>query len=95
MAKIVQYPDKEGNRAYALTHWEAIVGKPELFTKEEVKSLVMDSVVDAMVDVMEWVQRQPVTMRSPDGSEWVASISNEGVVSWTRKEVDVDAGNEN
>lgn len=27
---IVQYSDSEGNRAYAYTHWEAIVGKPEL-----------------------------------------------------------------
>lgn len=27
---IVQYADQDGNKAYALTHWNAIEGKPDL-----------------------------------------------------------------
>ncbi|XZO08207.1 hypothetical protein ABU186_01745 [Weissella paramesenteroides] len=27
---IVQYADSAGNKAYALTHWNAIQGKPDL-----------------------------------------------------------------
>lgn len=27
---IVQYSDSDGNKAYAYTHWQAIVGKPEM-----------------------------------------------------------------
>lgn len=29
---IVQYADPDGNKAYAYTHWQAIVGKPDLST---------------------------------------------------------------
>lgn len=29
---IVQYSDPDGNKAYAYTHWQAIVGKPDLST---------------------------------------------------------------
>lgn len=74
MAKIVQYPDKDGNRAYALTHWQGVIGKPDIaqyYTREEVNALLANQSNEKI---------------SPDGTVWVSSISDEGVLMWDRKE---------
>lgn len=77
MTKIMQYPDKSGEPAYAKTHWQAIDGIPQLpdagdyLTREEALDLLL---------------KQALTLTSPDGTAWVATINNDGQTEWIRKE---------
>ncbi|MCW0952998.1 hypothetical protein OIT44_02790 [Weissella ceti] len=68
----VSDPDT-GVAGYARTHIDAIDDLPELYSKEEVDELL---------------SQLALSLTSPDGTVWVAEISNDGKLSWLRKEVE-------
>lgn len=63
-------PDS-GVAGYARTHIDAIDDMPVFYSKEEVDELL---------------RTFPFSLTSPDGTIWVASISNDGELKWNRKE---------
>lgn len=69
---IIRMSDPASGRAgYARTHYDAIDDMPEFYTKEEVNALLANQSNEKI---------------SPDGTVWISSISNEGVLTWDRKE---------
>lgn len=62
---------ESGQAGYARTHFDAIDDMPDIYTQEEVDQLLDEHVNEKI---------------SPDGTVWVSSISNEGILTWDRKE---------
>lgn len=102
MTNISQYPDSSGNPAYAYTHWKAIDGEidviPLMDENGERHELRYDSNDGIVIDDNPIFKPEDyytadeidelLKLASPDGTVWVMSIDNNGMVSWVKEDAE-------